>query len=367
MNKFSFIVVVLIIFILTSCNAGNNGYIISGTIEKATDGEVVYLQNRVNRQFEKLDSAVIKNGRFTFKGMQDSAVALYLSFVIDGKQTNTSFFLENGNIDVKGIDGQSVSITGTPANNAYQIFNDNVVFIENQQMAIYLSVSDSTFTDEQIAEKNREMDVLENEMIVTVKREIEKNITNIVGVQLLSSYSYYYTEYPELTSLLTKVPENFQENPTIAAMSEFAQILKTTEVSQRFVDFEMETPDGRPIKLSDYAGKGKIVLVDFWASWCGPCRVEMPTLIETYKKYRNNNFEIVGVSLDKNGEAWKNGIEQLGITWPQMSDLKYWDCEGSRLYGVRSIPHTVLIDKEGTIIARGLRGEGLRNKLVEIL
>ncbi|KAA6331653.1 Thiol-disulfide oxidoreductase ResA [termite gut metagenome] len=367
MNKFSIIIVVSTIFALTSCNAGNNGYTISGTIEGAADGEVAYLQNRVNRQFEQLDSAVIKNEQFTFKGVQDSAVARYLSFAIDGKQTNTSFFLENGNIGVKGTDGRNISITGTPANDAYQSFNDNVAFIENRQMAIYQSMSDSTFTDEQIAEKSREMDALENEMIATVKSGIEKNITNVVGVQLLSSYSYYYTEYPELASLLAKVPENFQENSTIVAMSKYAQTLRTTEVGQKFVDFEMETPDGKPIKLSDYAGKGKIVLVDFWASWCGPCRVEMPTLIDTYKKYRNKGFEIVGVSLDRNSEAWKSGIEQLGITWPQMSDLKYWDCEGGRLYGVRSIPHTVLIDKDGIIIARGLRGEGLQNKLAEIL
>ncbi|KAA6306836.1 Thiol-disulfide oxidoreductase ResA, partial [termite gut metagenome] len=172
MNKFNFIVVVSTIFTLTSCNAGNNGYTISGTVEGTTDGEVVYLQNRVSRQFEQLDSAVIKNGQFTFRGIQDSAVARYLSFVIDGKQTNTSFFLENGNIDVK-TDGQNISITGTPANDAYQLFNDNVAFIENKQMAIYQSVSDSTFTDEQIAEKSREMDALENEMITTIKSGIE--------------------------------------------------------------------------------------------------------------------------------------------------------------------------------------------------
>ena len=114
-------------------------------------------------------------------------------------------------------------------------------------------------------------------------------------------------------------------------------------------------------------GKGKVVLVDFWASWCGPCRREMPNLVEAYKKYHNKGFEIVGVSLDRDAEVWKNGIEKLDITWPQMSDLKYWDCEGAKLYAVSSIPHTVLIDGEGVILARGLHGEELQKQIAEAL
>lgn len=143
--------------------------------------------------------------------------------------------------------------------------------------------------------------------------------------------------------------------------------MKITAVGQKFTDFTMQTPDGKEIKLSDYVGKGKVVLVDFWASWCGPCRREMPNLVEIYKKYKSQGFEIVGVSLDRDAEAWKKGIEQLHITWPQMSDLKYWDCEGARLYAVSSIPHTVLIDGEGTILARGLHGEELQEKIAESL
>jgi peroxiredoxin len=150
-------------------------------------------------------------------------------------------------------------------------------------------------------------------------------------------------------------------------LSELAEKMKVTAVGQVFTDFEMETPDGKSAKLSDYAGKGKVVLVDFWASWCGPCRSEMPRLIATYEKYKSKGFEIVGVSLDADRESWKNGIEQLGITWPQISDLKYWNSEGGKLYGVRSIPHTVLIDKDGTIVARGLQGVELQQSLDQLL
>lgn len=143
--------------------------------------------------------------------------------------------------------------------------------------------------------------------------------------------------------------------------------MKATAVGQKFTDFEMQTPEGENVKLSDYVGKGKVVLVDFWASWCGPCRREMPNLVEAYAKYKNKNFEIVGVSLDQSGESWKEAIGKLNITWPQMSDLKYWNCEGAKLYAVSSIPHTVLIDGEGTIIARGLHGDELQQKLAEVI
>ena len=119
--------------------------------------------------------------------------------------------------------------------------------------------------------------------------------------------------------------------------------------------------------MSDYAGKGKVVLVDFWASWCGPCRREMPNLVEAYAKYKGKNFEIVGVSLDQNADSWKEAIKTLKMTWPQMSDLKYWNSEGAQLYAVNSIPHTMLIDGEGTIIARGLHGEELQTKIAEAL
>ena len=120
-------------------------------------------------------------------------------------------------------------------------------------------------------------------------------------------------------------------------------------------------------EFDEMLNAGKTLVCDFWASWCGPCRREMPNLVEAYAKYKDKGFEIVGVSLDQNAEAWKSAIEKLNITWPQMSDLKYWNCEGARLYAVSSIPHVVLIDGEGTIIARGLHGEKLQEKLAEVI
>lgn len=130
-------------------------------------------------------------------------------------------------------------------------------------------------------------------------------------------------------------------------------------------DFSGQSPDGETIKLSDL--RGKVVLIDFWASWCGPCRRENPNVVKMYNKYHDKGFEILGVSLDSSKERWVGAIEQDGLTWPHISDLKKWQSEYAALYGVRSIPHTVLLDAEGKIIARGLRGINLEKKVAEVL
>ena len=233
-------------------------------------------------------------------------------------------------------------------------------------MTIYESMSDTTLTDEQREAKMKEMNDLQEKSMEITKAGIAKNITNLVGVHLLKN-NYYYLEVDELDPLMPQIPAEFANDEVIIKIKGNVEKMKATAVGQKFTDFEMATPDGKPVKLSDYVGKGKVVLIDFWASWCGPCRREMPNLVEAYAQYKNKGFEIVGVSLDQSGEAWKDAIEKLNITWPQMSDLKYWNCEGAQLYAVSSIPHTVLIDGEGTIIARGLHGEELQTKLAEVL
>ena len=131
-----------------------------------------------------------------------------------------------------------------------------------------------------------------------------------------------------------------------------------------------KTPEVTPDKLFEALiapYKGKVILVDFWNTWCGPCRMEMPNVVAAYAKYKAKGFGIVGVSLDNDVESWKKAIKDLNITWPQMSDLKGWQCEGAALYGVRAIPATLLVSKDGTIVARDLRGEDLEAKLAELM
>lgn len=274
--------------------------------------------------------------------------------------------MENGKINIKLTAGEGDSATGTANNDAYQEVRSQLAGLNAQLMDIYQSMSDTTLTNEQREAKGKEMEALQNKMMETTKNGISKNITNAVGVHLLKQ-SYYYLDVTELDPLMPQIPAAYDNDEAIIKIKQNVERMKTTAVGQKFTDFEMQTPEGKNVKLSDYAGKGKVVLVDFWASWCGPCRREMPNLVEAYAKYKNKNFEIVGVSLDQSGDAWKESIKKLNITWPQMSDLKYWNCEGAKLYAVSSIPHTVLIDGEGTIIARGLHGDGLQEKLAEVI
>ncbi|MBK9356338.1 MAG: AhpC/TSA family protein [Bacteroidales bacterium] len=123
--------------------------------------------------------------------------------------------------------------------------------------------------------------------------------------------------------------------------------------------------DGKPVKLSSL--RGKIVLIDFWASWCSPCRRENPEVVRIYNRFRDKGFDIYGVSLDRDANGWFGAIEKDGLVWTQVSDLKYWESEGAKAYGVKAIPHTVLIDRDGKIIARKLRGKVLEDKLEELL
>jgi len=159
---------------------------------------------------------------------------------------------------------------------------------------------------------------------------------------------------------------NFQSSDP-AATAKMKQEIKRAEAFSKggaAPDFTLPSPEGKDISLSDF--RGKVLLIDFWASWCGPCRRENPNVVKVYEEYKDQGFEILGVSLDRKKERWLKAIEQDGLSWPQVSDLKGWQNAAAQLYGVRSIPHTVLLDREGKIIARNLRGPALEAKLKEV-
>ena len=149
--------------------------------------------------------------------------------------------------------------------------------------------------------------------------------------------------------------------------SKDATNVNANEDGIQYIDFGMETPEGAPIKVSDFVSKNKYTLIDFWASWCGPCHAEMPTVVRAYDEFHSKGLEIIGVSLDNNKGDWVRALRDLKMTWPQMSDLQGWECAGAQLYGVRSIPSNFLIDQKGRIVAQDLRGEGLIQKLDELM
>lgn len=348
---------------LGACSNGQ-GYKIKGSVDGAANGDTVLIQEVANNALMPTDTAVIVNGEFVFEGKQDSAIARYITYINNGKQYMTDFFLENGNMNVKL--GENSTVNGTVNNDAYQDFKNDLMAFQKEYGAIIESLQDTTINEEQRKSKMEELNNKSKEMTGKIASAIDKNYNNLVGLHLVKNFGFDLS-IEEVEPVLNKLDAKFQSDPTVVQLKEFVKKTKATAVGQKFIDFTMKTPEGKEVKLSDYVGKSKYVLVDFWASWCGPCRAEMPNLIKTYTNYKNKGFQIVGVSLDQNAEAWQNAIKEMKMTWPQMSDLKGWQCEGAQLYAVTGIPFTVLINQEGVIVEKGLRGEELDAKLAELL
>ena len=349
---------------LAACTS-EPSYKISGTIEGATDGELVYLQEVKGRELVKLDSAVVTAGAFTFNGRQDVAANRYITYTpAEGKGKMADFFLENGNITVAF--GEETTVAGTPNNDIYQAYKKEAGVLNKEMRALYEKFKEEGLTEEQKAEIEKQYEDLDKKLNDLTFNTIDANITNAVGIHLWPGSSYSM-DLEQLKALAAKVPAEFQSNERIANLLKRIEILEKTAVGQKFTDFSMPDPEGNIIKLSDEISKNKYTLVDFWASWCGPCRAEMPNVIAAYKEFNKKGFGIVGVSLDSDAAKWKDAIKTMNMTWTHMSDVKGWQCEGAALYGVNSIPATVLVAQDGTIIARNLRGEAIAEKLKELL
>lgn len=364
MKKFAYLLITGAF--MAACSGG--GYTITGSIEGAKDGEKVYLNSVENNQLVAIDSAIIKQGNFIFKGTQEIPVERYLSWQSAemGSQILLDMFLENGDIKVKMSDTLS-SVTGTPNNDIMQEVRVLENEITQEAREIIDALSTSELSEDEQAEKIAQLEGLEEKATDLMIDVVKKNVSNPVGISLFKQ-NYYYMTLDDLIEVTSQIPAaTYDTDEQIALIKERIDKMKTTAEGQPFTDLVMNDPEGKEVKLSDYVGKSKLVLLDFWASWCGPCRQSMPSLVELYKAYKGKGLEIVGVSLDRDKDAWIKAIKEDGITWPQMSDLKYWQSEGAQVYAVNSIPHVILIDENGTIIARGLHGDPLVEKVEELL
>lgn len=346
------------LFFVACTPSHKSGYKITGTVEGATAGTIVYLEEITDIGSKVLAKAQIQDGAFTIEGVQDSVKLCYLSCNTDDEVYSLPFFLENGEISVSMVRHDS-RITGTEHNDLYQVVRDKVNAQVRRMNEIH---DDSTLTEE---EKDLLFDEADIAYDQAFKDGMKDNITNPVGIHIFKE-KYYENSLSENLALMSQIPSEYMTDPVLLGIQQQLAHQEKTDVSRPFTDLEMKTPEGKAVKLSDYVGKGKPVLVDFWASWCGPCRQSMPELISLYKEF-DGKLEIVGVSFDEDHGAWQKAITRLELPWPQMSDLLGWKSLAAKEYGIHSIPHTVLIDQEGTIVARELSGEDLAKAVRELV
>ncbi|MBQ8653238.1 MAG: AhpC/TSA family protein, partial [Alistipes sp.] len=300
------------------------------------------------------DSVEVVEGKFELSGCASEAKMLYVSNLkeVRGAAVVARFFVEEGAMTF-AQNGEAYEVTGTPSNDA---------------AAAFAAVVAPLMTEYRGATPER-LEEIFDAYNAAQKEALEANKENQFGVQMLSSNAYDMTG-TELQETIASFSPEMQATEAMKPLVEMAEKKLKTEVGQPYIDFEQADKEGTMVSLKSVIENpaNKYVLIDFWASWCGPCMAEVPALRAAYDEYHKKGFEIFGVSLDNKKEAWEAAMQNKELNWLHVSDLKGWDNAAADLYGVRSIPANYLVEcATGKIVGVGLRGEEVKAKVAEML
>ena len=321
-------VTALVALTLASCQETPKGYVINGEVAGMPEGKI-YLKSFRNKMFFDVDTAEVKDGKFTFKGEVDQP--LLFGLATENMDYPVQLFVENTTMDVKiGDDGETITVQNSPV---------NTVFQEN---------ADKVFED------GYDIDSL-----------IAKYPDSPAAAFYLYRYFTYQLPLDDLKATRARISPALADCPYVKDLDGIIKQLENVQIGKTAPEFSLPDTAGVSVSLSDF--RGKYVLLDFWASWCPPCRRENPNVVKAFNEYKDKNFTIIGISLDKDKSKWLKAIADDNLTWTHLSDLKYWDSEIPALYGVRGIPANVLLDPDGVIIAKNITGEDLHQKLKEVI
>lgn len=354
MNK---IITGLVVLCAAYGNAFAQKAVVSGNIKGLKDGNIILYS--VAEGNPKADTVKTAGGKFKWTGIMSEPQKINLRF----PDRLVSVYAEAGTIVIKG-DANALNrlvITGSSVQREADAFEASVKDLNDQTEPLYQKYGKVSKEEQLLLEEQLEHIRVENGN--RVKQYISTHPKSYFSLDLVKQRTSS-GQYQRVKSLYDLLDPTIQQSNQGKKIAEQLAVLKRSATGEPFLDFTQNDPAGKAVRFSDFSGK--YVLIDFWASWCGPCRAENPNVLKEYNLYKGQNFTVVSVSLDDKADRWKKAIEEDKLPWTQVSDLKGFKNELSSYYGIAAIPTTILVDPNGKIIAKDLRGEILAKKLREI-